>query len=765
MALARLISAFELGLVLALSAASASAEGGPIRGGDHVGFTRIVLVVDPKTEWSIETAEGARTLLRFPGRHLAFDTRPVFDRIGRSRVADVRSTYDESGTTVSLEIACDCTVSTAVVGGVYLAVDVTEAVKSPTVELSAQRTEREKEAVADAEQALTLQIRRAAGQGLVELTNRALPTDVDPNHRKKVTSPAKAAHARGQGSHLAESRRLGEFGHDQIEATTVFDRDAHSTDDTRSTFVPDICVSDDRFNVDAWSNGLSVAVQIGALRNGLIGEFDLPNPANIEALSKLYIRFGFGIEAEALLAAFPDASIDERPLLIGLARAVENRPQERSSLLAAAEVCPGRHGLWLALGRTNVPFHDAGWFETVLTAFAELPPDLRRLLAPELVRRLINAGHPVEARKVQDSAERLGTALTAEQEIASAQLLAAEGSYDDAVRVLTNHAFSASPVSMDALTNLVQIDLSADRDVSDAIVMELEIAAIEARGSEREIQVRGLLAEARAHRGEILSALEELGSAIADLPETTLHFSALASQLLAEADPEETGRAAYAEAALRFATLITDTSSRGRIAGHLLEIGLPGPAITILADSDSDAPARLIAARAKLRLDRPEAARNLLADRHDSIAADVRARSFAQELAFEEALAALPAHSDLTTDYAWAAGNWDATSVASVADPDTPHAVMANYMRNRNAVDIDNELDLNGSQDLVDLTPEAAFLAPIPPLDHASLLAARRLIGTAPAIEEYIVGVVRALPHDIANYVTATSTTSSPSPP
>ena len=60
-------------VALVVAGPTAAAEGGAIRGGEHDGFTRIVLEIEPTTEWSLETAAG-RAAIRFPGRSLAFDT-------------------------------------------------------------------------------------------------------------------------------------------------------------------------------------------------------------------------------------------------------------------------------------------------------------------------------------------------------------------------------------------------------------------------------------------------------------------------------------------------------------------------------------------------------------------------------------------------------------------------------------------------------------------------------------------------------------------
>ena len=138
---------------LALAAPAAAAEGGAIRGGEHDGFTRIVLTVDPTTEWSLETVDG-RATLRFPGRQLAFVTDGVYDKIPRTRVEAVSVTPDPSGTLVTVELACDCRVSTSFVGAQYLALDVADRdatpppAPPPPAETPEARAAREAKAVA-----------------------------------------------------------------------------------------------------------------------------------------------------------------------------------------------------------------------------------------------------------------------------------------------------------------------------------------------------------------------------------------------------------------------------------------------------------------------------------------------------------------------------------------------------------------------------------------------------------------------------------------
>ena len=166
-----------LAAVALLAAAPAlGAEGGRILSGEHGDFSRLVLRIDPGTQWSLETVDG-RATLRIPGKALDFGTGGIFDLIPRSRIADVTTRVDGSGTTVELALACDCRVSTLFVDGRYLAVDVgARTAPDPAAtaaESTEERAERESKAVASAEAILLQQIERAADQGIVDFSDTA----------------------------------------------------------------------------------------------------------------------------------------------------------------------------------------------------------------------------------------------------------------------------------------------------------------------------------------------------------------------------------------------------------------------------------------------------------------------------------------------------------------------------------------------------------------------------------------------------------------
>lgn len=732
-------------LAFAAGMPALAAEGGPIRGGEHEGFTRIVLEVAPTTEWSLETGPG-RAELRFPGRSIRFSTAGVFDRIPRDRVAAVAAETGRDGTTVSLVLGCECRISTSFVGARFLALDVADRVAAPAAppergspEASARR---EAQAVAAAEDALVRQITRAADQGIVRFSDGAAPVvaaagpeAVGPLPRpaeERLTPTALRPHAAPLT--IADLAR-----EEQISASTVFDRDSRQAQRTpAATKLPGACLDDGALDVATWSDGTPFPEALARLRGRLVGEFDAADPAAVRDTARLYVRFGLGAEAEATLAAFPEAPIPERALLADLARAVDGRPVAPGGPLAVEAECPGLHGVWLAAGGAVPVWRSAAGFEALHAAFAELPADLRVRLAPGLVRRLIDAGRIAEARTLYLTAVRPGEAPDPALRLAEARLAAAEGRSAEAVRTMAALARSGGPaISVDALADLVRVALDAHLAIPEPVATDLAAATLQSRGSARDARLRGLLAETLAQRGDLPGALAELRRAMTDLPGQATPFAALAVGLVAAADPGVIGRAVYAEAALGIADLIAaapaDDPARATIAGRLVDLGLPDPALALVAPglAAGDEAARIVAARAEIARGNGAAARAALGPLASTAAIELRAEAYARSGDYGEARATLEAAglAEAAAGYAWSAGDWATAGEAAGAD----RAAMARYMAAR-AGEAPTPPDAPG--------PEAAFAAPLPPLDRPSLGAARQLLATGGGIGGVVEGAL-----------------------
>jgi hypothetical protein len=344
---------------------------------------------------------------------------------------------------------------------------------------------------------------------------------------------------------------------------------------------------------------------------------------------------------------------------------------------------------------------------------------------------------------IYDTAVRPGDPSDPGLRLAAARLAVAEGRPLEAAQGLALLLEASGHASVEALTELVRIALDARLAVPDRIVVDLRAAALQFRGSEREPELRALLAEALASRAELPEALRESRAAIRDLPHAADGFAAFVVRALAEADPAAVGPAAYAETALAAADLVAaapaDDPARDTIASRLIDLGLPEPALTMLPGAvEADDARRLIAARARLRLGEPEAARAALAAMPEPEAAELRARAFALSDAWGRALATLDSRGlyATATPYAWPAGNWSRARAAGAADPE--RLAMATYMLRRES----DAAPPPPSPDPAALAPAAAFAEPLPPLDGPSLDAARRLLAAGGQIGGFIEGVL-----------------------
>jgi hypothetical protein len=803
--------ALGLGLAAFLGAAPAfGQEGGLIRSGEQADFSRIVMQIEPTTEWSLETSSGRATIF-FPGKSIDFGTAGIFDKIPRTRITDVDVDAGAAGTRIRVKIGCDCRVSTAFVGARYLALDVSDrapedaadtepdaeataseavgaepapdpaapdrlaaearredadeaagvpAADAPRLPDEAALQEAEdlarREAQADAEvfsaeEALLRQIERAAAQGLLDRKEPEPEGPVDlaaagsgfvetqapaamewPGEEETPALPLALPAPAGAAGGLA-----GLAAEDQIEATTVFDRyNARAEDRLRRSQLPPDCVPDYRLDIDFWAADRPLFDQLPEIRQRLYGEFDRLDPVAVNELAKLYIRFGFGAEAETLLEAFGVESPDKR-LLVDLARIMDGRAVPPFGPLSRDTTCPGRHGMWLAIAGVTPAYRNAEHFATVEEAFADLPPDLRMHVGPRLIGNLLEDGHGPEARRVFDILARVGTPPTADLELITARLAAAEGEPVSAMRRMSALVENGAPNAIEALKHMVDLGLEGGYAIPDRTVTDLRTAALEHRGTADEPELRALVAKALAARGELDAAITEIRSARAAL-DADAYLDAVAVEILADADPERVGLANYARVVLSSEDLISgapdNDAPREKMARNLLDLGLARAAERlVIPAAGRRSTGKLLLAKAFLTQGDTEKTRRVLTDLPGSEAADLRARSHFLDGDFAAAQAALDAAglAEQADAMAWPSGDWSRARETAATPAE---ASMAQYMAARTGLAEAPE----PAQDPAALDPEQAFVEPLPPLEDPSLDAARRLLATGGQLEDFI---------------------------
>ena len=289
---------------------------------------------------------------------------------------------------------------------------------------------------------------------------------------------------------------------------------------------------------------------------------------------------------------------------------------------------------------------------------------------------------------------------------------------------------------------VTRLALDEGLPMPDHLATDLRAAALQYRGTQHEVELRALLVEVLADRAELPAAVREARSAAHDLPGDGRRFEALAVRELAAADPATVRTARYVETVLDAADLIAGAPvadpSRSVIADHLVDVGLPGPALRVLAPAlpDGARADRLAGARAQLRLRRPDTALATLSGLHGPGSAELRARSFALGGDYARALAFFNQRvSASAADYAWPAGDW--ARVTREGDDDPVRLAMAGFMASREGGPVPAP-----SADPAVLSAELAFQEPVPDLASPSLAAARRLLTTGPKVGDLVADVL-----------------------
>ncbi len=744
--------------LLAGAGAAAAQEGGPIRTGEHASFSRIVMTIVPTTEWSLEIGPREATVV-FPGREIDFGTEEVWQRIPRTRVTAIQPMRREDGTAVRVALGCDCRVTASFVGARHLALDIHDGAASAGAGAGATATADGEDPLAasaledgaaaarpsleEAERGLRAQIARAAEQGVITLNDEA-PAEAevrkveaqtpsppapaadasfgreDPDHAATGPLARPADEAPSQPAATADAGWEALHAQVQVEAATVFDR--HGAGRATGPAPHPECRPDEVFDVARWSDGRPLPDQAVELRRLLVGEFDRPNGAVVRDLARLHIRYGLGAEAAEILRGF-DAEVEHRALLADLARVVENRAPDGP--LARDIACPGRHGLWLAKAGQPAMIASERHFRSLRTALEEMPPALRVVVGSELVGRFLDAGRIAQARVLHDVVVRPGMEADAAMRLASGRLAAAERRLPEAEAWLTGLIEGNAPNAGDAVLALVGARLASGAAVPDAWITDLRVLALEQRRGEREPQARTLIAEAMVRNGDLRGAFGELAALAADRPESTGAVEAVAVRLLVEAEPEKVGRAAYAEAAIGHRAMMSEAAAndaaRVTVATRLLELGLPAPALTMVAPAEArgSRAARIVAAQARLALGESAEALETLAGLAGGDVASLRARAHAMAGDFAAAATEVEAAgmAAAAPSYAWAGGDW--ARAAGSADP--LQAAMAAWMAG--GADAETPADLPAP-----LTPEAVFRLPLPSVERPSIAAARSLV-------------------------------------
>ena len=421
-------------MVAVWAAVPAGAQPIRVRAGEHPGFTRVVLPGVADAGWRIGRVDGGYGV-QIDGNDLNIDVSAAFAMIPRHRLTQIEP-GPEPGS-LRLGIGCDCHLRAFVLARGALVIDIADG--APTAASAFELPLRGGDAAQGAivpeprdplppfwrrtapganapgnvlpppapgpradppaenfrvgvsEDLLRWQLSRAIAQGLVTLSDAPL-TDGPVDAEAAVGPPEAADIAGDEGIPIA----------DHVTAQTAFDR---AFPDATRTMATDAaaCPPADSLHVAAWGTDAEPLAQLVAARQALLGEFDRPNVQATIDLARLYIRFGWGVEARALVRAYPLESADGQ-LLPALAGVLEGDDPADGDPLASIALCGDDGAFWAFVGTPGAELPEKEGREALLRVYAGLPPTLRSLLLEHLTRRFLQAGDRNGAQILRDAA-------------------------------------------------------------------------------------------------------------------------------------------------------------------------------------------------------------------------------------------------------------------------------------------------------------------------------------------------------------------------
>lgn len=411
------------------------------------------------------------------------------------------------------------------------------------------------------------QIARGASQGVVDM---ALPT---PEKPEKAPAP-----------HPSTQIRIGEA------QTSVTSADRSQQGDLDAQGHP--CTDAKALTFSDWGDETLPAVdQMATLRQGLIGEFDRPDPEALASAIQFQLFLGFGAEARQLISV-----LDEPPPAAETWRALsflvdgETDPAGRFEGQAA---CAGPAALWAVLGDPALSPGDPIDTGAVRLAFSDLPLHLRRLIGPPLAERLLQLGEAETARALKDAITRAPGDAGHAVALMEATLELHSGNPSDAEKTAATVLNDGGPNQPEALITLTEARIAQSLPMAPDTALALRAHLEANRGTALEPRLEEAIILAEAAAGNFEAAFDGLSRH----PRRTADVWALAANLA----PDDTFLAFAVLGADTGPPVLPDTTA-AMIARRLVGLGLPTPAGQWLSTVDEPDPL-LVAEAAIMRRD------------------------------------------------------------------------------------------------------------------------------------------------------------------
>lgn len=524
-------------------------------------------------------------------------------------------------------------------------------------ERASDLTKTETARLSAAEKQLAEQLSRAATQGLVtpRTTARFAPLD----ERKTASETAEATPSPPELVLPEPPSKPGI----NLRASSSADRDFLSTiGQSPVTSNGGRCFSDEDLAIASWGDETSFDSQIGQLRAALYGEFDRPDKDAAVALARLYLHFGFGAEAKAVISN-TGLGGETAAILNAMADIMDDGHAKDVRVFANQFDCDSAASLWAVLAHESLPRSATIEGDAILRSISALPPRLRALLGPIAGGRFIESSREALAARTLQITERGVEKPDTHFEMVDASLDLREGETGSAERKLENVVETNDELSPKALIALIEARLSAAKPIDRKSAELAGAYAREYRGEEIGHELERVHVLALADIGDFSAAFRELDQYLPNaLPSQAKPLRSRTMAVLARAaSDEEFVKQAIPRAETGFAFLEPDAGAV--TAKRLLDLGFPTQAdryLSEVVEGESGDELRLLRARSALEQGRPMRAQAELIglNGREADLLRARARSKVGDHVAAQDLFTVLGENDRAIEEAWLASDW-----------------------------------------------------------------------------------------------------------
>ena len=390
----------------------------------------------------------------------------------------------------------------------------------------------------------------------------------------------------------------------------------------------DICIPDEDIAISSWGSDDPAAEQIMSARQSLVGEFDRPNPQNIEILARLYLFLGMGAEARQTTVAF-GVAMDGSGILDDIGRILDDEPVASGSVLHRMEECNSAVALWAFLAAPDVEKVRLTPVAAVVRGFLSLPPQLRLTLSTRLSDRLIQIGALDAARTIARSLSHQPDGDSRRASLISARLDLKLGQTEQAEALLAAIPAGNDALSASAIELATQTRLGRGERIDPKLVEAIASLAFEHQDNPDGGRLAGLEVVARASSGDFKGAFAALDRWSRDQPDMDRAATAHdLFDLLAKRASDSDFIVLFFRERQALQEARSDPQLRLSLGRRLADLGFAEEVAQVLSeDTGNTKEGKILRAKAELALFHPDAAIDLVEGLVGDDATQIRARA------------------------------------------------------------------------------------------------------------------------------------------